>query len=115
VGSFGQLIVGRPRDTTTMVSMEEIKEEKEASFVKISPNPVGKDGLVTVLTNLEGECKFRLFDEKGRAIKVLKFSSARGTTIAPAIIDVSGLESGAYFYQVEGVSYMVSGVLVVVN
>jgi photosystem II stability/assembly factor-like uncharacterized protein len=108
IGSFGQFIVSRPRDTSTMVSIEEIKEGKEASFVKISPNPVGKDGLVTILTNLEGECKFRLFDEKGRAIRVLKFSK-NGT------IDVSGLDSVAYFYQVEGVSYMVSGVLVVVK
>ncbi|HNE29677.1 MAG TPA: T9SS type A sorting domain-containing protein, partial [Saprospiraceae bacterium] len=82
------------------------QEKKVPDSPQIAPNPVAEGSSFTVTTGLEGTVWFRLFDEKGRAIRVEKFE--RQTRISTA-----GLSAGVYVYRLENKQYMLFGKVVV--
>ncbi|MEI6408995.1 MAG: S8 family peptidase [Bacteroidota bacterium] len=58
------------------------------------PNPLGKDGLLTVLTNRPGETTLRLFDVAGRQL------GSRNLEDLYSVADLGNLPKGLYFYEV---------------
>ncbi|MBL7795198.1 MAG: T9SS type A sorting domain-containing protein, partial [Saprospiraceae bacterium] len=73
---------------------------------QVYPNPVVADGVLHVQFDQPGTAVFRLFDEKGRAIRVEKFE---GQTQ----VRLNGLSAGVYAYSIEGGVAMVFGRVVV--
>jgi len=58
------------------------------------PNPLGKDGLLTVLTNRPGETTWRIFDVAGRQL------DSRNLEDLYSVMDLGDLPKGLYFYEV---------------
>ncbi|GJM32069.1 MAG: hypothetical protein DHS20C18_10700 [Saprospiraceae bacterium] len=82
------------------------RPDKPKLQVNISPNPVASNGVLRVKTNLNGTVRLRLFDGKGRAIRLVKFE---GTTD----LALNDLEAGIYFYAVENEAFLGYGKVVV--
>lgn len=74
--------------------------------VTIHPNPVASGSYFTVETNLEGQVWFRLFDDKGRAIRVQRFE-------AQTSVSTENLPAGAYTFRIENGRKMQIGQVVV--
>jgi hypothetical protein len=62
--------------------------------VRVSPNPVASNSMLTIQTNLPGKAVFRLFDAKGRAIRLFTFERQ-------ATVSLQGLAAGTYAYALE--------------
>lgn len=75
-----------------------------SAALQLFPNPAGE--FFTVKTTLDGPVHFRLFDEKGRAVRVAKFEGQ--TTIS-----TSGLQAGAYVFRIENERFMQFGKVIV--
>jgi hypothetical protein len=88
VGEPHQFVISRPIASATQ------EPTKGQLMVNVSPNPVASNGILNISTNLTGKVKFKLFDEKGRAVRLLSFE--REGQLA-----LNGLAAGAYSYSVE--------------
>ncbi len=100
VSGPAQLVVARPLlSATPSVSAAHPQ-------ATVSPNPVSATRLLNIRTNLSGKSTFRLFDAKGRAIRVTVFE---GATALP----MSGLAPGVYVYTIEHEGFMRTGKVVV--
>lgn len=84
----------------------ESREKMMPPSPNISPNPVAAESSFTVTTALEGTVWFRLFDEKGRALRVEKFEHETRVSTA-------GLSAGVYAYRLENKEFMLFGKVVV--
>jgi hypothetical protein len=62
--------------------------------VRVSPNPVASNSMLTIQTNLPGKAVFRLFDAKGKAIRLFTFERQ-------ATVSLQGLAAGTYAYALE--------------
>jgi len=104
VDAFGQFVVSKPVPNFQQMSLEyrEAKSVQQGPSHQVYPNPVSADGLLMVQFDQPGAAVFRLFDEKGRAIRVEKFE---GKTR----VELNGLSAGAYAYSIEGAQTMVFG------
>ncbi|MBI1225167.1 MAG: T9SS type A sorting domain-containing protein [Bacteroidetes bacterium] len=100
VEEASQFVISLPMSTAT--------NEPNAlqPMISISPNPVASNGTLNIHTNLVGKVKFRLFDEKGRAIRLVGFD--KSTQLA-----LNGLAAGVYFYSLENEGVMKFGQVVV--
>jgi photosystem II stability/assembly factor-like uncharacterized protein len=100
VGEPAQFIVTRPMATPS-------KEPAPTNpLIAVSPNPVASNGVLSIQTNLVGKVKFRLFDEKGRAIRLAVFEKSTN-------LPLNGLAAGMYFYSIENKGVMKFGKVVV--
>jgi hypothetical protein len=77
----------------------------EGQLVKAYPNPVGSNGILTIITSEEFDLpeQFNVYDLLGRAVKVATVSAQPNVVR----LDFSGLRSGIYVvkYQIAGKSY----------
>jgi photosystem II stability/assembly factor-like uncharacterized protein len=64
------------------------------SAAGVYPNPAAMGGLLRVWSDIEAPCTLRLFDTKGRAIRILNFES-QGT------LDLRDLAAGTYAWRIE--------------
>lgn len=114
ITSFGsQFIITRPVPAPPDVDEpSKIRDRAAAEFslppfeATVSPNPVAKNGRLQIQTDLVGEATFRLFDEKGRAVRLAKFSGS-------AAVEIGGLPAGVYFFRIENERFMKNGRVVV--
>lgn len=79
---------------------------KPQPMVSVSPNPVSSNGMLNIHTNLAGKLKFKLYDQKGRAVRVAVFEREGQLTI-------NGLVAGFYVYSIESEGVMRFGKVVV--
>jgi hypothetical protein len=100
VTEAAQFIITRPAPVATN------EPGKLQPMVSVSPNPVASTGVLNISTNLVGKVKFRLFDTKGRAIRVVVFEQSGRLTLG-------GLAAGVYAYSVESEGFMRFGKVVV--
>jgi hypothetical protein len=100
-----QTITNIPNPNATFVGENEVPSNIIPQ-VSLSPNPVSSDGKIKVETNLTGEMKFVLYNDKAQLLKTIKFSNS-------IEIDLSGTLEGKYFYRVENKSFKMGGVLLV--
>ncbi|MBK8565476.1 MAG: T9SS type A sorting domain-containing protein [Saprospiraceae bacterium] len=75
-------------------------------LVNVSPNPVASNGVLNISTNLFGKVKFKLFDSKGRAVRVAVFEQN-------GQLALNGLAAGVYAYSIENERVMRYGKVVV--
>jgi hypothetical protein len=75
-------------------------------MVSVSPNPVASNGILSISTNLTGKVKMKLYDAKGRAVRVAVFE--RDGQLA-----INGLAAGIYAYSIENERVMRYGKVVV--
>ncbi len=95
-----QFIISRPMATP---ASEPVASQP---MVNVSPNPVSKNGVLNISTNLKGKVKMKLYDQKGRAVRVAVFE--RDGQLA-----MDGLAAGVYSYSVESEGVMRFGKVVV--
>jgi len=88
VGEPHQFVISRPIATATQ------EPAKGQPMVNVSPNPVASNGVLSISTNLTGKVKMKLYDSKGRAVRVAVFE--RDGQLA-----LKGLAAGVYSYSVE--------------
>lgn len=100
VGKPAQFIITRPMATSTEAS------NPVRPMVGISPNPAASNGTLSIQTNLVGKVKVRLYDTKGRAIRVTVFEQN-------GQLALNGLAAGTYACSVEGERGMWFGKVVV--
>lgn len=100
VEEAAQFIITRPMATSTN------GPNKPQPMVNISPNPVSKNGTLRIHTNLTGKVKFKLYDSKGRSVRVAVFE--REGQLA-----INGLAAGIYAYSAESEGVMRFGKIVV--
>lgn len=100
VEEAAQFIIGRPMATATQ------QPAMPQPMVSISPNPVASNGTLNIHTNLAGKLKFKLYDQKGRAVRVAVFEREGQLTI-------NGLVAGVYAYSIESEGVMRFGKVVV--
>ncbi|MCF8246478.1 MAG: T9SS type A sorting domain-containing protein [Saprospiraceae bacterium] len=100
VGEPAQFIIARPMGTAAQ------QPATLQSMVNVSPNPVASNGVLNISTNLVGKVKFKLFDEKGRGVRVTVFER-NGT------LSLNGLAAGIYAYSIENETIMKFGKVVV--
>lgn len=65
-----------------------------APVVRVWPNPVSGNGALHIQTNLSGQTTFRLYDAKGRAIRLAVFERE-------IALPLKALPEGVYFYSLE--------------
>ena len=109
VGAFGQFVVSKPVPNVQQPEAQHRASaagESAAVAHRVFPNPAPADGAVVVAFDEPGTAVFRLFDDKGRAIRVEKFEGQ-------ARILLNGLSAGTYPYSIEGQRAMVFGRVVV--
>ncbi len=103
----GQYWVSTPGWYTARPAEESAgRQSLPADVTQIFPNPVAGGAEFTVQTTLEGPVWFRLFDDKGRAIRVQKMEGS-------ARISTAGLAAGAYAFRIENDRFMRFGKVVV--
>ncbi len=95
-----QLIITRPIATSVQQPIQ------SQPMVSISPNPVSKNGTLNIHMNLSGKLKFKLYDTKGRAVRVAVFERDGSLTMG-------GLAAGVYAYSIESERVMNFGKVVV--
>jgi photosystem II stability/assembly factor-like uncharacterized protein len=100
VEEAAQFIVARPMATATQQPFV------AQPMVSVSPNPVSKNGTLNIHTNLTGKVKMKLYDTKGRAVRLAVFH--RDGQLA-----MDGLAAGVYSYSVESEGVMRFGKVVV--
>ncbi len=100
VGEPAQFVIARPISTATR------QPNIAQPMVSISPNPVSSNGNLNIYTNLTGKLKFKLYDTKGRAVRVAVFE--RDGTLA-----LNGLSAGIYAYSIESEGVMKYGKVLV--
>jgi hypothetical protein len=74
--------------------------------ISISPNPAASNGTLNISTNLAGKVKLKLYDAKGRAVRVAVFEQ-NGQLV------LNGLPAGIYTCAVESELAMWFGKVVV--
>jgi hypothetical protein len=72
--------------------------------VRVWPNPVSGNGALNVQTNLSGKSTFRLYDAKGRAIRLAVFER-------DLALPLKALPEGVYFYSIENETVIKTGKL----
>lgn len=95
-----QFIISRPTATPTR------ETNSLQPFVGISPNPVASGGVLSLHTNLTGKIKFKLYDAKGQAVRVVVFEQN-------GQLALDGLAAGLYTCAAEGEQVMWFGKVVV--
>lgn len=111
LGAFGQFVVSKPVPNAQPESAEALSRDAETTASpmpahRVFPNPVSADGVLLVEFDHPGPAIFRLFDDKGRAVRVEKME--RQTRVP-----LHGLSAGTYAYSIEGERAMVFGRVVV--
>ncbi|MFZ4477739.1 MAG: T9SS type A sorting domain-containing protein, partial [Saprospiraceae bacterium] len=72
--------------------------------VRVWPNPVSGNGALNIQTNLSGKSTFRLYDAKGRAIRLAVFER-------DLALPLKALPEGVYFYSIENETVIKTGKL----
>lgn len=103
----GQLWLELPgfADFQETVSSRSLVPAPGADF-RVFPSPVAEGGSLQILSSAPEQCTFRLFDAKGKQVRVLRFT---GTGNLP----MSGLPAGVYAYRIENGREMQMGRVVV--
>jgi len=104
--SFYRLRIEDADGTAAYSEVRSVQLNGSAPQIQVMPNPVLSNGRCTVTTNRDGVFHFRLFDEKGRAVRVLRFEG-KGE------LALDGLPAGVYLYRVESEDFMGFGKVVV--
>jgi hypothetical protein len=100
VEEAAQFIISRPMTSAVQQPV------KPAPMVSVSPNPVASNGVLNINTNLVGKVKFKLYDTKGRAVRVVVFER-------DGVLAINGLAAGVYAYSIESERVMRFGKVVV--
>lgn len=104
---FGQFVVSKPVPGVQALPEERNQEPGNLpGECRVYPNPVHAGSVLHLRSSAAGTVVFRLFDEKGRAIRVEKFSREK-------TVSITGISAGVYTYAVEGEDIMRFGQLVV--
>lgn len=115
VTTFGQFTIGSTSMPTNIVLEETGLSnvfDNEGPFIKLFPNPVPAGQNVKISTNISGAISIALYNAEGRMVKKEILSESRE-------ISTTGLQSGVYFYQMEGAGpaeghpYKIQGKLVI--
>ncbi|HEC79004.1 MAG TPA: T9SS type A sorting domain-containing protein, partial [candidate division WOR-3 bacterium] len=100
---------------TSMIGVEEQNTELPgATTIAITPNPVGRVGVLSYALARAGEVNLRLYDASGRLVKSLAqgYQGAGSYTVR---LSTAGLANGTYFVVLDTPSRRVSESLIIVH
>jgi photosystem II stability/assembly factor-like uncharacterized protein len=92
--------------STRYSEVRSVRIQGDTPLITVSPNPVSRNGICRIRTTVDGTWQFRLFDEKGRAVRIVRLSGQ-------ADVSMDGLPAGAYVYRIENENFMRFGKLII--
>jgi PKD repeat protein/photosystem II stability/assembly factor-like uncharacterized protein len=107
INNFGQLVISFEGDSVSTIVDDNCLHQTQ-DFIHVYPNPISRKNYINIVTNIENECKFVLYNSNATIVMSENFSKQ-------AAIKINNLKKGTYFYQVRSSRFIKNGKLVILK